>query len=368
MLQGERLPEALSAAMRDADRLVLLGDTVELRQGSLRDSLAAASRVLRELARALPGGCEVVLVPGNHDHQLLAPWLARRGLNAPPPPLGLQSEVDWSAGEPLSMLADALTPAPLRVCYPGIWLREDVYAMHGHYGDVHTTVPMLERLGAGAMARILRSPGGRGRAAEDYEAVLVPMYAWIHAVAQAGGRRRTDSPSATLWCSLGDDQHDGRAERTAWLRRRGLRAGIGGAVALLNRAGLGPLHADLSGSELQRAGLRAFATALGALQVEARYVVSGHTHRAGPLAGDDQDAWTAPTGASMLNTGCWVNEPAFLGSDPARSPYRVGFAVVLDRAGAPALVNLLEACGAPAHRDATRVDATPSRPGLQARA
>src|SRR5581483_8719831 len=101
--------------------------------------------------------------------------------------------------------------------YPGVWLRPDVYAFHGHYGDRHTTVPMFERLGAGAMARIVGEPGGGPGSAEDYEAVLGPMYAWIHGVAQrrgAGMGRSSHGPSSRAWRALNGG------------RRRGLRARV----------------------------------------------------------------------------------------------------------------------------------------------
>ena len=48
-----------------------------------------------------------------------------------------------------------LAPRTVRVAYPGVWLRDDVYATHGHYIDRHITVPMLERLAAGAMRRVV---------------------------------------------------------------------------------------------------------------------------------------------------------------------------------------------------------------------
>src|SRR6202011_2799472 len=130
---------------------------------------------------------ELVIVPGNHDHHLLGGWLERRALAAPPAPLGLDAAVDWPPGEPLALVAGWLEPAEVRVSYPGVWLREDVYATHGHYSDRHTTVPMFERLGAGLMARIVREPLGGPGSAEDYEATLAPVYAWIHAIAQGGG-------------------------------------------------------------------------------------------------------------------------------------------------------------------------------------
>jgi hypothetical protein len=72
-------------------------------------------------------------------------------------------------------------------------------------------------------------------------------------------------------------------------------------------------------------------------------VIFGHTHRAGPLASDEQAEWRAPGGAALLNTGCWVHEPSFLGPRPAESPYRAGFAARLGDEGPAELVNLLDA-------------------------
>jgi hypothetical protein len=119
-------------------------------------------------------------------------------------------------------------------------------------------------------------------------------------------------------------------------------AGLDAAITLLNRAGIGPLRADLSPVELRRAGLIAFGAVLEALSVQSPFAIFGHTHRAGPLDGDDPQEWVAPTGTRLFNSGCWVHEPSFLGPRPARSPYRAGFAVRLDDAGPPLLVNLLD--------------------------
>jgi hypothetical protein len=326
---------------------VLLGDTVELRQGPLRDALAEASRVLRTVAEALGEGREVVLVPGNHDHHLLSGWLQRRADQAAPgtrATLGLDDEVDWRPGEALAALAGALGAggATVHARYPGIWLRDDVYATHGHYIDRHTTVPMFERLAAGVMSRTLRRPLSAAHTPEDYEAVLAPIYAWIHAVAQHGGPevgRSSHGASARLWQAIG------RRRRASGLRgtvhRRATSAGVWAAIAGLNRAGVGPLSTELSPPALRRAGLRAFGEMLAALGIGAEYAIFGHTHRAGPLPADDAGEWRAPTGAHMLNSGCWVHEPAFLGREPATSPYRAGFCVRLDDEGPPRLENLI---------------------------
>jgi hypothetical protein len=232
-----------------------------------------------------------------------------------------------------------LSPARLRVAYPGVWLREDTYATHGHYCDRHTTVPMFERLGAGAMARIVREPAAGPANAEDYEATLAPIYAWIDAIAQRGGPQlgaSSHGASAQAWRALA------RSDSRRSLRRRGLIAAFPALVFGLSRTRLGPLRADLSGAELRRAALRAFGEVLERLRVDARHVIFGHTHRAGPLERDDGSEWQGPGGSTLLNTGSWVHESAYLGSRPRVSPYRPGFAAVLDDDGPPRLMNLLD--------------------------
>jgi hypothetical protein len=146
--------------------------------------------------------------------------------------------------------------------------------------------------------------------------------------------RAGHDPSSRAWGALTDGRRRG-------IRRRALAAGFPVAVAALNRLGLGPLSPDLSGEALRRAGVSAFNEVLGRLGVGAPYAIFGHTHRAGPLPVDDRAEWMR-AGTSVLNTGCWLHEPRFMGADPARSPYRPGFAVVLEDGAPPRLVNLLD--------------------------
>ena len=327
MLRRERERGALIGALRDVDRLVLLGDVLELRHGPLRDAQAAAKPVLRELGSAVG---EVVVAAGNHDHGLLRGWFERRDSA----PLGLESAVGWDPREGLGVLAECLAPARVRVAYPGVWLRDDVYAIHGHYGDRHNTVPIVERLGAGLTVRLAGEPAGGPRRAEDYEAALAPMYAWIDAVAQGGGLRGSGSDGSfqiKAWRAIGD-----RSRRRSLGRRAGA-AAFPAVVAGLNRAGLGPLNADVSAAELRRAALSAFTEVLTRLEVPAAHVIFGHTHRAGPLPADDRAEW-----GRLLNTGSWVYEPGYLGDSPGDSPYRPGFAALVSDDGPPELVNLLD--------------------------
>jgi hypothetical protein len=330
---------ALVEAVRECERLVLLGDVLELRHGPARDALSAAAPALREVGAALPGGAEVVIVPGNHDHHLMTPWLGRRFQSASPPPLGLESAVSFEPGDPLATVAGWFAGAPVRAAYPGVWLRDDVYAIHGHYCDRHTTVPMFERIGAGVMARIVQEPPGGPAVPEHYEAILAPIYAWIAAIAERGGPdlgTSSHGASAQAWRALAGRRH-GRN-----LRRSAMAAAFPLVVAALNRARLGPLHADISGPELRRAALVAFGQVVERLGVPAAHVVFGHTHRAGPLAGDERSQWQVPRGAQLINTGSWVLEPSFLGPRPDESPYRPGFAVKLVSDAPPELVNLLD--------------------------
>jgi hypothetical protein len=248
--------------------------------------------------------------------------------------------VEWEPDEPLGRIAEALAPGALRVSYPGVWLREDVYAIHGHYGDRHTTVPMFERLGAGAMARIVHEPPAGPRSAEDYERVLEPIYAWLAAVAEGRDRAEPDlaqssgGPSARVWGMLSGGGG-------GW-QRWALGVAFPAIVLALNAAGLGPLRPAVSGPELRRAALGAFGQSLERLGVAAEHVLFGHTHRAGPLPDDEPAGWRAPTGASLLNTGCWIHEPAFLGPRPRQSPYRAGFGAIVEHDRPPRLVNLLD--------------------------
>jgi hypothetical protein len=328
---------AFTRRLGEVDRLVLLGDTIELRQGPTSEMLSAASSVFEELGAALGPDKEVVIVPGNHDHRLLNSWRERRAAG-PAPGLGPQSELDWRQDEPLGVLAAALAPARVRACYPGLWLREDVYAIHGHYLDRHITFPIMERLGAGVMARLLGRDARTAGGAAEYEAVLGPMYAWLDAVFEvwsgvSGGLQ------VRVWRSLRS-----RRRRRTW-RQHGTALALPIGVAALNRIGLGPLGADLSASELRRAGLRAFEQVLRRLEVPARHVIFGHTHRAGPLPGDERQEWVTSTGSSMVNTGSWVRSPEMGGESLASNPYRPGFVALVGDEGPPQLVNLLDGIG-----------------------
>jgi hypothetical protein len=336
VLRRRAARDALLEALDGVDRLVLLGDLLELRHGPLHAALEVARPVLREIGQRLGPNRPAVLVPGNHDSRLIGPWLEWRSRGGPVP-LGLEEHAGPTASTGTRAIADALAPASLDVAYPGIWLRDDVYATHGHYLDRHVTIPGFERLASGVLGRLLNAPADRAASPDDYELVLAPMYAFLDAVAERVADGRAAAPgnaSARAWSRLsghGPRQWHGRLLAGAFP------VGIGA----LNRIGIGPLKADLSGPELRRAGLRAIGEVVARLGIDARHVIFGHTHRSGPLPHDDPHEWRLAGGASLLNTGCWVYESMYLDRHWG-SPYWPGGAAVIDDDQAPRFVRLLE--------------------------
>jgi hypothetical protein len=256
--------------------------------------------------------------------------------------LPLAQPIDPAQAGPLAQeLADAARPARLTLSYPGIWLREDVFALHGHYLDLHTTVPTMERLAAGAMARWVAPIRHEGVTADDYETVLAPLYAWMHALAQRSGdgvMRAGARSSARAWVAMvGEGRH-----------RRPVRAAVMGggfvaAVKTLNAAGVGPLRHELSGAALRQGSLHGIGEVVRRLGIDAAHVLFGHSHRSGPWPGDVAAEWIAPTGARLMNTGSWVYQRHFLSDVPNASPYWPGTAILVesDLTEPPRLVRLL---------------------------
>ncbi len=355
VLRRPELRAALLERLADVDRVVLLGDVLELRHGPLREAMAAARPFFEDLGRVL-GERELVLTAGNHDHALIEPWLAARGAHDDPGPLGLEQLLDPAEASPaLALLARWAAPARTRIAYPGLWVRGDVYAMHGHYLDCHLTVPTLERLTVGAMSRLLGRPADTFAAVDDYEAMGAPVFAWRDAVARDAhtGAALNGMATVSAWRALGGGSSDAdaaavparrrssRARLLRRLRRRAIVAGFPVAVAALNRAGVGPVRADISAIELRRAGLAAMGEVAARLGLGEAHVVFGHTHRAGPFEADDEHEWRGRAGARLHNCGSWAYADIFLGSTGPSNPYWPGTAVIVEDDEPPRLERLL---------------------------
>src|SRR3954469_5493199 len=211
----------LLEALANVDRLVILGDGLELRESPHREAAEIAGSAFADFGRALGPQGEIVLMVGNHDHGLVAGWIDGRLQTEPAGFLGLEHRIaPPEAGALAATLAEHAKPARVELAYPGVWLRDDVYALHGHWADVHSTVPTFERLAAGAMARWVVSLPPDGASPDDYEAALSPLYAWIHALTQRSGMTLVSQgtgASARAWVAMGGRGRRARPLRTAAL-------------------------------------------------------------------------------------------------------------------------------------------------------
>ncbi len=356
LLRRPGLRESLLAELDGVDRLVLLGDVLELRHGPPHEALAAARSFFEDVGQAL-GGRELVVTAGNHDHLLVCNWLDARSLHDPEP-LGLEQRIDSAeeASPMLGRIAEWASPARVTVAYPGLWVRPDVYAMHGHYLDCHLTIPTLERIGIGVMSRLLERPSGALDTVDDYEALTSPIYAWRDAITRytPAGPVLNGLATGRAWRALGGGGSGAQfgmrhvrniGQLAAVARAAARRSAIKGAfplmVGAINRAGLGPVSANISGVELRRAGLRAMGEVAARLGLGDAYVVFGHTHRAGPFAGDPESEWRGRAGARLINSGSWVYDATFLTATPGESPYWPGTCVLVEDTGPPVHKRLL---------------------------
>ena len=326
----------LAEALREADRVVFLGDLVELRDMPLARVLEVAAPILRELSAALAGK-PVTVVPGNHDHRLIEPVIDRLRVDGAGP-----LELDWQGepdGSPLAAgLARLMPDVELRLAYPGLWVRSDVYALHGHYLDLHMTVPRVESILCQALARTMGPRASFSRPI-DYELALAPLYSLSYWLAQRPAARtgRANNLSRDVWTRVHGG--DGRPSLGGFLLGR---VAIPAGVAALNLTGVGPFSTDLSGAELLHSGQRAIATALDNLGVESGHAIFGHTHRHGPLPGEeDEPGWRTPSGVQLWNTGSWYLESALMGHDRQASPYWPGGVIYVDDTGPPVVANVL---------------------------
>ena len=330
LLRRPELRAPLLEALDGVDRLVILGDGLELRESAAPRGGGDRRAVFADLGRALGPDGEIVLVAGNHDHGLVAGWIDGRLQTEPAGFLGLEHRIaPRDAGPLAAALAEHAAPARVEVAYPGIWLRDDVYALHGHWADVHSTVPTFERLAAGAMVRwVVTMPPG-GATPDDYEAILSPLYAWMHALTQRSEHRVLSAgagASARAWVMLA-----GEGRRAPAAACAALGAGYGAAIGVRQPAG----HRPRPPRPLRRRAAPRCAArdARGAAP-------SGH-HRAlrdlGPLTPLGAVARRRPPangrrrparGSSMPAPGCY--ERHYLGDSPSSSPYWPGTAVLVE--------------------------------------
>lgn len=337
VLRTEPARDALLEALAGYDRIVLLGDTLELREQPTARILET-TRPFFEALGEVTAGKRVTFVAGNHDNALADPFLERMRLDGAV--LGPVQEWPVEPGDGIAgRLAALLGGADVTFAYPGLQLRADVYATHGHYLDVHLTIPRPESVIAHGMARAMGRSNGGCRTAADHETVLAPMYAFYGRMAEGASQHllgRTGGASRAIWRRL--NHGDGGSPVGRALLGR---VAIPGAVAALNGLGLGPLKPEITAEELRRSGLAAIGRVVDGMGVGTEHVVFGHTHRGGPLPGDDVAEWLSPGGVRLHNTGNWCLEPDLHGDAGPVGPYSAGTLVRVDDDGPPELVRVL---------------------------
>jgi UDP-2,3-diacylglucosamine pyrophosphatase LpxH len=286
------------------DRLVLLGDLIELITRQPRRSLLEAKPILSAIGRRMAGG-QVVVVPGNHDAPLIRAWAREQGDR-----LTIATQVDAGASRALTRVVSWLGPAAVHVHYPGVWLSGDVFATHGHYLDHH----LIPESPIGLPRGPLRPQPHRPATPSDYEHGRIRSH---HTRDTVAGR-----PLALL------------ADATADLARKTILARL---PQLLHSARLTPVSAAIVDLQMRRAALPAMRRVLELLEIRARWVIFGHVHRLGPLAVDRQ--WSD---SRLVNTGSWLYEPALIDRATPPHPYWPGGAVLIEPEGAPRVVSLLD--------------------------
>jgi UDP-2,3-diacylglucosamine pyrophosphatase LpxH len=318
VLRREEALQALLAAVEGVERLVLLGDVVELLEGRPKEAMAVAEPVLRALGTRLGEEREVIVVPGNHDADLVRPWLRSNGMS-----LAVDAAVPHDATPLLARLTSWLEPARVRVHYPGVWLTDRVFATHGHYLDRHLMPEAAFGIARGLLGRLPRD----GAIPLDYERAGGPSVTRMEALLIRWLPRRL-----ATW--LDDAAELVRAASMPLLSRR-----------LLDRRAA-PLPATLLGLQMRRASIPALGRVVHRLGVDAEWVVFGHVHRCGPLPGDDPRRWRAAGGRPrIVNTGSWLHEPLLVNRAAPPHPYWPGGAIVLEDGGQPQAVGLLDRLG-----------------------
>jgi len=318
VLRRDAVLEPLLDSLPGVDRLVLLGDIVELLEGRPARAMEVAEPVLRAIGRRLDRVAEIVLVPGNHDGDLVAPWLRANGVSP-----ALDAVVPPEATPVLARVVALLGPARVSVRYPGVWLSEGVWATHGHYLDRHLLPETAFGIARGLLGRLPRD----GARPIDYERAGGPSLTRLEARLTRGLPR----PLAGLVDDLAELLRAATMPRVQRVPR-----------GLLSRR-MSPLTSSVLGAQMRRASIPALARVVHRLGVDADWVVFGHVHRCGPLPGDQAASWTGPGGSPrIVNTGSWVYEPLLVHHATPPHPYWPGGAVVLEDGRDPQAIGLLD--------------------------
>jgi UDP-2,3-diacylglucosamine pyrophosphatase LpxH len=280
----------LLKALDGYDRLVLLGDVLELQDAHPAHASRVAEPILRAIAERLGADKQLLLVAGNHDHGLIHAWTRERG-----EALEREDTVPLDASPLLSELGSWLAATRLEVRYPGVWLEHGIWACHGHY----------------------------------LNNFLQPVSSWgLHARARVGPQTPAEFESLSQY-AVKPHLRDGLPP-ARWLDKH-----------VPTR--LAPLTARALSHQMVRHAMPAFVSAAHGLDVQAEWMIFGHLHRRGPRERDRAERWRDPvSGARLLNTGSWRYEPVVNRGQGAEGRYWPGGAVAIGDDGVPRSVGLLD--------------------------
>ncbi len=287
VLERPAVLEAFLAQLVGFDRLIILGDLIELGEGRPPEEVLEIAGPILTAIGAHPA--EIIILPGNHDRRMVRPWIDACGTE-----LELEGEVPPSASEVLAEVVARLGSGGARVSvrYPGLWLSDRVFIHHGHYLD-----------------RVLQPEGPYG---------FWKRPAFSRPVDYERGRIPQQKPTPVKWV-----QHS------------------------LLRPSFARLTTTLLNWQMRRHSLPALARVCTALEIAPDYVVFGHVHRLGPLRGDRLRQWDhrLRPGAGttrFVNTGSWVEEALLIGDRRPPHPYWPGGAVIVEADGIPRPVELID--------------------------
>jgi UDP-2,3-diacylglucosamine pyrophosphatase LpxH len=298
------------------DRLVLLGDTVELAEGAPRTAMKVAEPVLRAIGAALGPEREVVVVPGNHDAGLTRRWVRAQG-----DALALDARVPHDASTALAAVTEWLAPARVEVRAPGFWVSPRVWATHGHYLDRH-----LAPEGAWGIAR-----GAVRRRGEEVDRVVGPAAYERRRRPRVGVEARLTRVLPRPLATLIDDAAE-------LLRARSMPS-----PRQLQPHRIAPFWRRVLGRQMQRSSIPALLHAAARIGADPDWIVFGHVHRSGPRSDDDPALWAGPGGRPRVaNTGSWTYEPLLLHRSGPPHPYWPGGAILVDDDRDPHALGLLD--------------------------
>lgn len=340
--------ELLLNALQDCERLVLLGDLVELQEAQAAHSLATVRPILQAIGAQMGPEREILFLPGNHDRQLIRGWIEAQGRA-----MRSESVVPPDASPPLRDIVEQLAPARVEVRYPGAWLSERIWAHHGHYlnrflvpDQSYGVMPRRERRGGdarrvpadfeprwgrrgGVRTLVRRLPRRAAAGIVDVEEVM--RAATMPAPVDGGENSTRSAQDATG--DGGETIHNPPIEMTAKFTDR--------LHERILHPSLSPMVSHLLGLQVRRHSVPAVARVAHDLGLEPDYVLFGHVHRLGPISGDDPGEWRWQN-TRILNTGSWRWEPVLVQRARPPHPYWPGGAILIDEQGEPHAIGLLD--------------------------